>query len=57
MARVRACVRTGAAFAQSREFYAQTERWLAGQETAGLRHAELEEQLQARGRELLRRWC
>jgi hypothetical protein len=44
-----------AGFAQSREFYAQTERWLAGEEAAGLQHAELEEHLQARGRELMRR--
>ncbi len=43
-----------AAFAQSREFYARTEQWLAGA-AAGLQHAELEEQLGARGRELLRR--
>ena len=44
-----------AGFAQSREFYAQAERWLAGEEAAGLQHAELEEHLQARGRELMRR--
>jgi hypothetical protein len=44
-----------AGFAQSREFYAQTEQWLAGEEAAGLQHAELEECLQARGRELMRR--
>ena len=44
----------GGAFAQSRELYAETERWLAG-EAAVLQHAELEEQLAVRGRELLRR--
>ena len=41
------------AFAGAREQFAQTEDWLAGQ-AAGLQHAELEEQLDARGRELLR---
>ena len=45
----------GGAFAQSREYYAQLEAWLSREEAAGLRHAELEERLQARGRELLRR--
>jgi hypothetical protein len=34
--------------------FAETEEWLAG-EAAGLQHAELEEQLDARGRELVRR--
>jgi hypothetical protein len=41
------------AFTEAREQFAQTEEWLAG-EAAGLQHAELEEQLGARGRELLR---
>jgi hypothetical protein len=45
----------GGAFAQSREYYAELEEWLAGAEAGRLRHADLEEQLQARGRELLRR--
>src|SRR5512135_1876925 len=45
----------GGAFAQSREYYAELEEWLAGEGAAALQHAELEEQLQARGRELLRR--
>jgi hypothetical protein len=45
----------GRAFAQSREYYTELEQWLSGAEAAELRHAELEEQLQARGRELLRR--
>ena len=42
-------------FAQSRAYYAEVEEWLAGDEAAGLRHADLEEQLLGRGRELLRR--
>ena len=45
----------GGAFAQSREYYAELEEWLAGEGAAALQHAELEEQLQTRGRELLRR--
>jgi hypothetical protein len=43
------------AFAQARECYGELEDWLAGEDAAGLQHAELEEQLDARGRELLRR--
>jgi hypothetical protein len=43
------------AFAQARACYEETEAWLAGQEAAALTHAELEDHLQARGRELLRR--
>ena len=43
------------AFAQSRACFAGMEEWLSGPEAAGLTHAELEEQLGARGRELLRR--
>ena len=42
------------AFAEAREQFAETEDWLGGQ-AAGLQHAELEEQLDVRGRELLRR--
>ena len=42
------------AFAEAREQFAETEEWLAG-EAAGLRHAELEERLEERGRELMRR--
>ena len=45
----------GGAFAQSRAYYGELEEWLSGAEAAGLRHADLEEQLQERGRELLRR--
>lgn len=41
-------------FAAAREQYAEVEEWLSG-EAAGLQHADLEEQLGARGRELLRR--
>ena len=44
----------GEAFAGAREQFAETEEWLAG-EAAGLQHADLEEQLEARGRELMRR--
>lgn len=40
-------------FAGAREQFAETEEWLAG-EAAGLQHAELEEQLAVRGRELMR---
>jgi hypothetical protein len=42
------------AFTGAREQFAETEEWLAG-EAAGLQHADLEEQLEGRGRELLRR--
>jgi hypothetical protein len=42
------------AFTGAREHFAETEEWLAG-EAAGLQHAELEEQLEVRGRELVRR--
>jgi hypothetical protein len=42
------------AFTGAREQFAETEEWLAG-EAAGLQHAELEEQLEVRGRELMRR--
>ncbi|MDQ2813840.1 MAG: ISKra4 family transposase [Actinomycetota bacterium] len=45
----------GEAFAQSRTYHAEIEVWLSSGEAAGLRHADLEDQLQARGRELLRR--
>ena len=43
-----------AAFARSREAFAQAEGWLAGAGAAGLDHAALEEQLAARGREIQR---
>jgi hypothetical protein len=42
------------AFAGAREQFAETEDWLAG-DAAGLQHAELEERLEVRGRELVRR--
>jgi hypothetical protein len=42
-------------FAQARAFFAGIEEWLSGPVAAGLTHAELEEQVDARGRELLRR--
>jgi len=45
----------GAAFACSREMFAQAEEWLSGDEAAGLEHAVLEEQLEVRGREIQRR--
>jgi hypothetical protein len=47
--------RSGDEFARSGEVFAAIKGWLAGAEVAGVEHAELEEQLQARGRELLRR--
>ena len=47
----------GDGFAQSRGCFAGIEEWLSGSVAAGLTHAELEEQLGARGRELLRRLC
>ena len=43
------------AFAQSRECFSELEEWLASEDAAGLQHGELEEQLDVRGRELLRR--
>src|SRR6266702_3771072 len=43
-----------AAFARSRELFARMEEWLDGPEAARLEHAALEEQLAARGREMLR---
>ena len=43
------------AFAESRKCFGELEDWMASQEAAGLQHGELEEQLEARGRELLRR--
>ena len=43
------------AFAESRECFAELEEWLASEDAAGLQHGELEEQLDVRGRELLRR--
>jgi hypothetical protein len=42
------------AFTGARGQFAETEEWLAGEAT-GLQHAELEEQLEVRGRELMRR--
>ncbi|MGO9079418.1 MAG: ISKra4 family transposase [Streptosporangiaceae bacterium] len=42
------------AFAQSGECFRALEDWLASEEAAGLQHADLEEQLDVRGRELLR---
>ena len=44
-----------AAFAPSREAFAQAEQWLAGAGAAGLDHAALEKELQVRGREIQRR--
>ena len=43
------------AFAESRKCFGELEDWMASEEAAGLQHAELEEQLDVRGRELLRR--
>jgi hypothetical protein len=42
------------AFARSREAFADIEGWLDGPQAAGLEHGALEEQLEARGREVLR---
>jgi hypothetical protein len=42
------------AFTESRECFAELEEWLASEDAAGLQHGELEEQLDVRGRELLR---
>jgi hypothetical protein len=41
-------------FARSRTCLAEIEGWLSGGEAAALAHAELEERLGERGRELLR---
>src|SRR5436190_1584532 len=43
------------AFAQSGECFAELGEWLASEDAAGLQHSELEDQLEVRGRELLRR--
>jgi len=48
-----ACARDDA-FAQSRECFRELEEWAASEEAAGLQHGELEEQLDMRGRDLLR---
>jgi hypothetical protein len=42
------------AFAQSRRCFEEMEGWLSSDAAAGLQHGELEEQLEARGRDLLR---
>ena len=43
------------AFAESRKCFGELEDWMASEAAAGLQHGELEEQLDVRGRELLRR--
>ena len=43
------------AFAESRKCFRELEDWMTSEEAAGLQHAELEDQLDVRGRELLRR--
>ena len=43
------------AFAESGKCFGELRDWIASDEAAGLRHAELEDQLDVRGRELLRR--
>jgi hypothetical protein len=45
----------GEGFEESRECFGELEDWMASEEAAGLQHGELEEQLDVRGRELLRR--
>ena len=42
------------AFAESRKYFRELEEWAASEEAAGLQHADLEEQLDVRGRELMR---
>jgi len=42
------------AFAKSGKCFGELEDWMASEEAAGLQHGELEEQLDVRGRELLR---
>src|SRR5216117_4093118 len=42
------------AFTESRECFAELGEWLASEDAAGLQHGELEDQLDVRGRELLR---
>ncbi len=42
------------AFAAARDCFATIKGWLAGQDSSDLEHAELEQQLDTRGRELLR---
>jgi hypothetical protein len=42
------------AFAESRKCFRELEEWAASEEAAGLQHADLEEQLEVRGRELMR---
>ncbi len=43
-----------AAFAESRQCFGELEEWAASEEAAGLQHADLEEQVEVRGRELMR---
>jgi hypothetical protein len=43
------------AFAESRKCFGELEDWMASEDAAGLQHGELEDQLDVRGRELLRR--
>jgi hypothetical protein len=43
------------AFAQARDYFEETEDWLESGDAAGLQHADLKEQLQVRGREVIRR--
>jgi hypothetical protein len=42
-------------FAESGKCFGELQDWIASEEAAGLQHAELEDQLDVRGRELLRR--
>jgi len=43
------------AFAQARKYFAETEDWLASADASGMQHADLEEQMEKRGREITRR--
>ena len=47
-------VPAGTRHLRSRESVRELEDWMASEEAAGLQHGELEEQLDVRGRELLR---
>jgi hypothetical protein len=49
--------KAGLEFTSAREQFETTLSWLQSGEAAGITHAELEEKLEAQGRELLRRLC
>lgn len=43
------------AFAQAREYFAETEDWLVSGDASGMQHGDLEEQMEKRGQEITRR--